>query len=173
MKINEAGIKLIKECEGLAKVNRQTGLVHAYYCPSGVPTVGYGHTKNFDLYRQKYFSGITKEECEQILLQDLKEFEGGVRRMFPCTFLNENQFSALVSFAFNLGVGALQVSSLRKKILNNPNDFEVIGKEFQKWVFARGHKLPGLIKRRRMEFELYQKPIIINWSDIQKTLLIT
>jgi lysozyme len=72
--------------------------------------------------------------------------------------VNQNQYDALVSFVFNLGIGAFRKSTLLKKIQANPND-PAIRAEFMKWVNAGGKPLKGLITRRAAEADLYFKPL--------------
>jgi len=137
MRVSPRGIALIKKYEGLR--------LKAYYCSANVLTIGYGSTG-------KHVSPgmvITKEEAEDLLRKDLIRFELGVSNL--CPRVNQNQFDALVSFAFNLGLGALQRSTLRMKV--NRGD-EVAG-EFMKWVRGGGRILPGLVKRREAEAALY------------------
>jgi lysozyme len=93
--INAAGRDLIKREEALR--------LQAYLCPAGVPTIGYGHTRGVSLGQ-----AITEAQAEQFLSDDLAVAEAGVERLAP--FANNNEFSALVSFAFNLGVPALERS---------------------------------------------------------------
>ena len=140
MRINQKGIDLIKECEGLC--------LNHYKCPAGFWTVGYGHTGKLAESDRK----ITPEEAEEILKQDLREFERGVEEMVKVP-LTENQFSALVSFSFNLGLGNLRKSTLLKKL--NGGDFQGAAEEFPNWKKAGGRVLEGLIKRRAAERELF------------------
>ena len=72
--------------------------------------------------------------------------------------VNENQFSALCSFTYNLGAYALKASTLLKRINVDPNDTSITA-QFEKWVFANGKKLPGLVARRKAEAELYFTPV--------------
>lgn len=144
-KINKKGIDLIKKFEGC--------YLTAYLCPAQIPTVGIGTIRYPDGTKVKLGDKCTAEQAEQYLMHDLKQFELSVDAM--CTdMLNENQFSALVSFCYNLGAGALKSSTLLKKVNANPND-PTIANEFMKWVNGGGKKLPGLVKRRTAEVELY------------------
>jgi len=85
------------------------------------------------------------------LKRDLVRFEIGVNTL--CPNLKQNQFDALVSFAFNLGLGALQRSTLRMKV--NRGEWDHVPAEFNKWVRGGGRMLPGLVKRRKEEAELF------------------
>jgi lysozyme len=147
MKISQTGIDLIKSFEGLK--------LTAYKCSAGVPTIGYGSTFYPDLKAVKMGDKLKNiQEAEELLKVTLIEFEKNVSALFYNVILNQNQFDALVSFAFNLGTGALAKSTLFKKAKINPND-KTISLEFAKWVNAGGKKLPGLIRRRKAESDLY------------------
>jgi lysozyme len=92
-------------------------------------------------------------EVDALLAQDLAKFERGVARLCPGSVNHQGQFDALVSFAFNVGLGNLQRSSLRMKI--NRGDLEDAAEEFMKWTKAAGRVLPGLVKRRNDERALF------------------
>jgi lysozyme len=139
MKTSKKGIELIKSFEGLR--------LEAYLCPAGVWTIGYGHTKT-----AKPGQKITSLEAENLLKQDLVSYEAAVNN--ENLNINQNQFDALVSFAFNCGVGAFRSSTLLRLVKNNPCDANICN-QFAKWVNATNGKLPGLIKRRKMEADLY------------------
>ena len=143
MKMGEKGIDLIKHFEGF----RST----VYLCPSGVATLGYGSTHGITMDSPP----ITEEEGLELLMLDIAKFERGVNRLIDVP-LNQNQFDALTSFAFNLGNGSLQASTLRKKV--NREDYEGAADEFPRWVFAGGRKLNGLVKRRYAERALFLTP---------------
>lgn len=140
MKTNQAGLDLIKRFEGLR--------LDAYLCPAGRWTIGYGHTGDV-----KKGDEITEHQADAILELDLEHFEKHVSALAPDA--NENEFAALVSFAFNLGVAALARSSLLKKHL--AGDKQGAAAEFMKWKYAAGKVLPGLVKRRAAERELFLK----------------
>ena len=138
MIINDAGRQIIMDAETLQ--------LEAYRCPAGVWTVGYGHTGDVQPGDR-----VTEHQAEVILEFDLKRFEEGVTKLAPR--VNANQFSALVSLAFNIGLGALAKSTLLKeanagRVLNAAN-------EFGKWVHGGGKVLPGLVKRRAAERALF------------------
>jgi lysozyme len=86
------------------------------------------------------------------LMYDIRKFERAVDRLIKVP-LTQGQYDSLVSFSFNLGSGALQSSTLRRKL--NRSEYESAADEFPKWVFAGGRKLKGLIRRRYAERELY------------------
>lgn len=141
MKTNEAGVDLIKKAEGLR--------LESYLCPAGVWTIGYGHTKDV-----LPASKVTEHQANAILDVDLDKFERRVAQLAPGA--NENEFAAMVSFAFNLGEAALQRSTLLKKFL--AGDKPGAAAEFMKWTYAAGKVLPGLVKRRAAERSLFLKP---------------
>lgn len=139
MKISNKGIELIKRHEGL--------VLKAYRCPADKWTIGYGHTLNV-----KSTDVINKEQAEYFLRQDVKSAESDVNR--EKLNLTQNQFDALVSFVFNLGVGNFKKSTLLRKVKANPNDPTIRG-EFERWIYAGGKVLSGLVKRRKEEADLY------------------
>lgn len=144
MKINKEGLSIIKQCEGCR--------LKAYLCPSLIPTIGYGHTTGV-----KIGDIITQADADRYLLQDLKRFEQAVSALVKVP-INENQFSALVSFAFNVGVGNLKSSTLLKKL--NLRDYKGCSNEFDRWVYGSNKKpLEGLKKRRKLERELFNKSV--------------
>lgn len=137
--------------KGLALIKRSEGLrLKAYRCPAGVPTIGYGSTGP----HVKMGMTITEAEAERLLREDLERFEKGVVQM--AGMMTPGQFSALVSFAFNVGLGALQKSTLLKKHL--AGDYDGAAREFAKWNKAAGKVLPGLVTRRADEAALYRLP---------------
>lgn len=139
MKTGIQGIKLIKKFEGCK--------LTAYKCPAGIWTIGYGHTRN--VHKGEV---ITQQQADELLKQDLNIYEIGVEALK--LNINQNQFDSLVSFAFNLGLGALQKSTLLKRIKVNPNDPK-IKDEFLRWSYAGGKQLKGLLLRRQAECDLY------------------
>lgn len=139
MKISQSGIDLIKRFEGCR--------LHAYLDAVGVPTIGFGSTEGVTMGNT-----ITQDEAETLLLEDLVRFEEGVTRLVKVD-IDQNAFDALVSFAFNLGIGALQGSMLLR--LLNAGDETGAAKEFLKWKHAGGKELPGLVARRKAESELF------------------
>ena len=136
----------------------------AYRCPARLWTVGVGHVIDPNHARVPFADRISLElpagwnrtlsqdEIDDILRKDLARFEAGVKRLCPGE-LTQGQFDALVSFAFNVGLGSLQKSTLRMK--HNRGDFEGAAEEFLKWAKAGGKVLKGLLKRRQDERALY------------------
>lgn len=139
MKINNNGLQIIKDFEGCR--------LTSYLCPAGVWTIGYGHTTNV-----KPGMCITSADAERFLRQDLVRFENGVGQLVKVS-ITPNQFSALVSFAFNVGVGALKNSTLLRKL--NGKNYRGAADEFLRWNKANGKVLPGLTKRRIAERDLF------------------
>lgn len=128
----------------------------AYLCPAGVPTIGYGSTMYSTGLKIKLGDTINEQQANELLMWELKNKAYALHGLK----INQNQFDALLSFCFNLGIGAFAKSTLKKKILANPND-ATIKTEFMKWNKARvGGKLmelKGLTRRRIAEAELYFK----------------
>jgi len=141
--ITEVGLSLIKSFEGFSSV--------IYQDVGGLPTIGYGH---LILPQEKplFKTSITEAEAISLLKKDILLAGRAVTRLINIPLRN-NQFDALVSFTFNLGSGTLQRSSLRHKV--NREEHEDVPAEFMRWVWAGGKRLPGLIRRRKAEAELY------------------
>lgn len=139
MTINQDGLDLIKSFEGL--------YLDAYLDPVDIWTIGYGHTEGV-------YEGmtITEAEAEELLRKDLAEFEAYVSEAVQVD-LNENQFSALVSFTFNLGPENLLDSTLLK--LLNQGDFQGAADQFPIWNKAGSQELEGLTRRRKAERALF------------------
>lgn len=146
MQISENGLKLIAQFEGCE--------LKAYRCPAGIWTIGYGHTGD-DVEPDMT---ITEDEAFELLGRDTVKTEKSVSKMLVNQIanglINQNMFDALVSFAYNCGTGNLQKSTLLKKVKANPFD-PSIENEFMRWTKAGGRELPGLVKRRKAEAELY------------------
>ena len=153
MQVSQKCIDLVKRFEGL--------VTRAYKCPAGVLSVGYGHTGK-DVVP---FMIITEEEAEKLLHRDLAKFASNITYSLEQDHItvNQNQFDALCSFAFNLGYSALVFSTLWKKL--KQGDYEGASNEFPKWVYITkidkltGErvklKLKGLETRRKAEQELF------------------
>ena len=141
MNINNAGLALIKSFEGLR--------LTAYQCPAGIWTVGYGHTGP-DVYRD---DTIRETEAEYLLKGDLLKFEHGVEEFLDGVPASFNEFSAMVSLAFNIGLGNFRKSSVLKFHKQGKKAFAA--NAFLLWVKGGGKKLPGLVRRRVAERKLY------------------
>lgn len=138
--ISDEGLAIIKRFEGFSPKR--------YLCPAGLPTIGYGHL----IKAGESFDEIDIHEANELLRRDVNAAERAVLRLTSVP-LSDNQFAALVGFTFNLGAGAYQRSTLRKKV--NREEHGQVPAEFMKWVLAGGRKLTGLIKRRQAEATLY------------------
>ncbi|MDP4832830.1 MAG: lysozyme [Rickettsiaceae bacterium] len=145
---NTKGIELIKQFEGFKN--------EPYVCSGGYLTIGYGHK----LLPSDQYNYVTEERANIILQKDLLRAERAVLKYINAP-LSDDHFAALVSFTFNLGSAALQRSTLRQKL--NYELYKEASKEFMKWVYAGGKKLPGLVKRRKTEQELFRSSLENNW----------
>ncbi len=141
-RIGQAGLALIKQFEGCRLI--------AYQCSAGVWTIGYGHTVG--VYKGMK---ITQKKAEAYLLQDVAKFEKYINNPSYVPFtaqLNQNQFDALVSFAFNLGQGNVK-KLCTGRVMNQ------IPSAMQQYCKAAGKTLPGLQRRRKAEAALYNKKV--------------
>ena len=156
MKVSQRCKEMIKHHEGVR--------LKPYRCPAKLWTVGVGHVLYPDQGRlpldqrdayplkaedQRAFSGA---EVDGILGADLQRFEAGIAKLFPVV-LTQGQNDALVSFSFNLGLGGVQRSTLRQKVLRG--EIEEASNEFLKFTRGGGKILPGLVKRRQDERALF------------------
>lgn len=158
MKCNTAGREIIQQWESCR--------LHAYRCPAGKITIGYGHTG------PELSMGLTidQERANLLLEKDLAIFEMGVTKALGSAPTTWNQFSAMVSLAFNIGVGAFRTSSvLRHHLAGNYQGAADSFRLFNKGtVHGRKEILPGLVKRREEERRLYLReevPVIIADAD--------
>ena len=150
MQVSQKCIDLVKRYEGF--------ISKTYVCPAGYKTIGFGH-------RTDEITTITEPEAENLLRRDLKKFEGKLNYAIEHDniTLNQNQFDALCSFAFNLGYSTLVFSTLWKKL--KQGDYAGASAEFPKWVYITKTdpetgerfklKLKGLEFRRKSEQELF------------------
>lgn len=146
MKLSTNGLNLIKRFEGLRlKAYKVAGANEKEW------TIGYGH------YGVKQGAVITEAQATELLKRDVHAFELGVNNLLGNTKVNQNQFDALVSFAFNCGLGNLQKSTLLKLV--KAKRFNEADDEFDKWVKAGGNVMGGLVRRRNAEEELFEKPM--------------
>ena len=145
-KLSQKGLELIKQFEGLK--------LKPYLCPASIPTVGYGNTYYPNGQKVKLTdTPITKEKAEELLKFLLVTYEKAVDS-FCRDDISQGNFDALVSISYNIGIGALQKSTLIKKVNKNPKDV-TIADEFMKWNKANGKVLVGLTRRRQAEANLY------------------
>lgn len=146
MKISNSGLNQIKKHEGLR--------LKAYLDQVGVPTIGYGNTFYENGDKVKMGEVISMERAESLLRFTVdKIFSSGVAK-YLTKEINQSQFDALVSFAYNVGVEAFRTSTMLKKININPCD-PTIRDEFMRWNKAGGRVLKGLTNRRKEEADLY------------------
>ena len=140
MNISKIGIEFIKQYEGCRLI--------AYKCPAGILTIGYGHT-GLDVTEGLE---ITQGEAETLLRNDLAKFEDCVTYAVEVE-LDQNQFDALVSFAYNVGCAAMAGSTL-VKLLNSGDDLAA-AQQFPRWAKAGGKTVAGLLRRREAEKTLF------------------
>ena len=145
MKTSQAGIDLICHFEGFRS--------DPYRCSGNVWTIGYGSTRLADNSRvTQNTPPVTKDEAMALLQYQLVQYQKAVLRLVPLSLLNQSQFDSLVSFAYNLGSGSLQASTLRKKIIRGD---PTAADEFPRWSYASGKFIRGLYRRRMTERNLF------------------
>src|SRR5215211_5267649 len=154
--INQAGLEMIKSFEGIPDGDPSTINLDPYIDPVGVWTIGWGHaisvggsllrgTNNRARARALYPGGLTLRQAEDLLRADLMDTCRDVQSLVSVP-MTDNQFAALVSFTFNLGLGNLRRSTLLRLV--NQGDFSLAAQEFKKWNRAGGRVLRGLTRRR-------------------------
>jgi lysozyme len=145
MEVSERGLNLIKRFEGLS--------LKPYLCPAKIPTIGYGNTFYEDGTKVAMDDKpITIKRAEMLLKLIVDKFAIGVEKVLKVP-LEQNQFDAVVSFSYNVGLGSLKSSTLLKKI--NDGKFLEASKEFGRWNKANGKILDGLTKRREAERQMF------------------
>lgn len=136
MKISEKGLEIIKYFEGCR--------LHAYKCPAGVLTIGYGHTGSDVYFGQR----ITEREAESLLRADLARFERHVNSYDSAYGWTQNEFDAMVSFAFNVGsIDQLTYNGIRSK--------KMIADKMLEYCKVGGKRISGLMARRQREREMF------------------
>jgi lysozyme len=165
VKLSKAGADLMHRYEGFRN--------KPYLCPAHIWTIGYGHVLYQDqialpVVRKEGYTGLirkeyplrqehnrvwSKEEIDKLFEADIRNFERGVLRLVPSVNGVQGRFDALVSLAYNIGLGNLQRSQVRIKA--NRGDIEGAADAFLTWSKAGGRELPGLVKRRRDERALF------------------
>jgi lysozyme len=145
MKLNDKGVDLMHEFDGIR--------LDVYLCPANIPTIGWGNTYYESGRKVKIGETITKERADALFLWVANSFATQVKSMLKVQ-LNENQFSALVSFAYNVGNANLRSSTLLRLVNANPSDSN-IRSQFLRWNKAGGKELAGLTRRRQAEANLY------------------
>ena len=147
MEVNKAGKDLIKRFEGCK--------LKAYKCPAGLWTISWGLTFYPDGTKVKEGDVITQQQAEDYFNAIVDDFAKKVDALIKSN-VSDNNFSALVSFAYNVGMGNFQRSTLLRKVNANPKD-PSIRAEFNKWVRANNVVLKGLVRRRDAEAKLYEQ----------------
>ena len=141
MSPSQACLNLIKRFEGCR--------LEGYLCPAGIPTVGWGHTGP----EVKVGMHISQDIADAYLLKDVTHFADGVRKLLNRD-PEQNQFDAMVSLAYNIGLGNFGKSTVLRKF--NEGDIISSAKGFMLWTKAAGKELPGLVTRRAAEQALFQ-----------------
>ena len=151
--IPDAAINMIKNFEGLR--------LDPYY-DVGYPTIGYGSrigSKDEELYN---FSSISSSTADSMLINKLEGFDDQLDGMVSAP-INNNQRSALLSFIYNIGSNAFKNSTLRKRL--NAMDYDAVSDQFLKWKYSDGEEVPGLLKRRKAEQDLFNTPVQVQSSQ--------
>lgn len=147
-------MKLSFEGENMIKCFEAPGgvpMLEAYVCPAGVLTIGFGTTKGV-----KFGHKITPNMAHALFMEDVHEAEMLVSFHVNVP-LNQNEFDALVSFVYNVGQGNFEDSTMLR-LLNEGKPRDVVAKEFDRWIYANGKVLEGLVKRRETERNLFERP---------------
>jgi lysozyme len=147
MKVNADGYALLKKFEGCR--------LKAYLCPANVWTIGYGNTFYENGMKVKEGDVITQQRAEELAKFIIDQFAVTIAPFIQKP-LTDNQFSACVSLAYNIGTSGFKRSSVFKKLNINPND-PTIADSFKLWNKGGGKVLAGLVKRREAEIQLYFK----------------
>lgn len=157
-------IDIIRRYEGIADGDRSTVNLDPYMCPAGIWTIGWGHVvrdsigmpiKGAERKQQAkaiYPNGITMIEAERILMTDVRDFAMGVEEMVKVS-ISDGKFCALVSFAYNVGLGALEKSTLL--LMLNRGKLDAVPGQLMRWTKSGGKELLGLRRRREAESALW------------------
>ena len=146
----------------LAIIKRWEGCrLEAYRCPAGVPTIGYGSTR-MPHGPVRMGDKITQQMANDMLQNEVENlFAPGVFELLPMAKKwRANQTAAIVSFAYNVGLGAVEDSTLRKRLLNGEDAVKVVSEELPRWNKADGKVLQGLVNRRKDEVELFTGGVV-------------
>lgn len=143
----ETAAALCKQFEGFSS--------KPYLCPAGIPTIGYGSTYYSDGRKVSLTDApISIQDAEALLLHELHHtYLPGVLRHCPILLTDERKCNAVVDFVYNLGIGRLQTSTLKRKI--NAQDWDGAKEQLMLWTKGGGRVLPGLVKRRTAECALF------------------
>lgn len=144
----DIAVALCKQFEGFSS--------KPYLCPAGIPTIGYGSTYYADGSKVKLTDqAISEPAAADLLLHELQfTYLPGVLRLCPILLTDAKKCNAVADFAYNLGLGRLQTSTLRRKI--NAQEWAEAKTELLKWNKGGGRVLPGLDKRRKAECQLFE-----------------
>lgn len=145
MKTSDFGVAFIKRWEGV--------YLKAYRCSANVLTIGVGHTAAMGEPTPVDGMKITEQEADDILRRDLASIERDVKASLR-VLVNQRQFDTLVSFVFNVGIGAFRKSTLLKKL--NASDYYAVPTELMKWTRAGGKVVQGLVNRRKAEADMWR-----------------
>ncbi len=150
MNISAEGLRLIKSFEGY-HTRQKDGSCAAYLCPAGVATIGWGCTDGVKL-------GMvwSEAEAEAALRREIAKFETAVMKSVAVE-INQNEFDAMVSLAYNIGAAGFAKSTVLKRL--NKGDRSGAAKAFEMWKSGGGRVLPGLVSRRKREAALFLKPV--------------
>ena len=150
--VNDAGLTLIRAFEGLH--------LTPYLCPAKIWTIGYGHTRTVRAGMK-----ISADDAENFLRDDTRLMARAVQRLVTVP-LNDNQFAALVSFTFNVGISNFENSTLLK--LLNRGWYEQVPAQLMRWNRANGEALGGLSRRRMAEGQLWNRPVdnVLHAQDV-------
>ena len=154
------GISAITKATGLTKAlnfikKAEGGLyLKAYQDSGGVWTIGYGSTYDFDKQRKVQQGDIITAEQAQKWLEITTSKDAVEIKNLVKVPLNNNELNALISFCYNVGLGAFKASSLLR-LLNSGADKKIVADQFDRWVFDNGVKVKGLITRRNAEKKLF------------------
>ena len=156
MRIDQTGIDFIRSVEGVKNF--------VYADSAGLPTIGVGHLLtqdeltsgkiHIDGKAYKYHEGLPDDVIDRLLLRDLHIAELVVNSNVKVK-LTQSQYNALVSFTFNVGVGAFRNSTLLKRL--NAGDYDSVTAQMRTWIFSAGQQIKGLKNRREKEIELWNR----------------
>ena len=161
-------VELIKSFEGILDGDPRTVNLDPYLCPAGYWTIGWGHvvldpggkqikgSGNRAQAAAVYPSGLTRAEAEVLLADDIRRFAAGVEKLVQVE-ISDARFCALVSFAYNVGMGALARSTLLRLV--NEGKMAEVPAQFLRWTKSGGKELAGLKRRREAEAGLWQTSV--------------
>lgn len=143
MKVSEYGLALVKHFEGCR--------LHPYLDAVHLWTIGWGRRISDSAVKQ-YWNGVSQDQADKWFNDDIQGFALGVTKLLQKP-VEQHEFDAVVSLAYNIGIGALKTSTMLR--LLNEGDKNGASKEFRKWCHAGAHVLPGLLRRRTVEQNMF------------------